>query len=91
VSVWQEIIFGWVVVFTGPKLIVIPVWRWMWKSMKETERLDALDRAWLAEHGYGNGDGLDPATVRWQPARPRRSGGPGRIRRTARRYSRSRT
>ena len=61
----EEIFLGWVVGFLLPKSIVIPIFRGMWRSMKETERLDA-EQARLD----GRGDG-GPPVRRFRARRPR--------------------
>ena len=73
-SLWQEIIWGWVVMTIAPKLIVIPIWRWMWQAMKDSERQDEIDREWLQGLNGGGGGGNDrhPRERRpWMPG-PRR-------------------
>jgi hypothetical protein len=90
VSLWQEIVFGWLIVFMGPKLLVIPVWRGMWKAMKETERLDEADRVWLEAQRHGNGGEFEPVPARFRPRTPRRPRGPDQARRAAPRSTRSR-
>jgi hypothetical protein len=67
VSLVAEIVVGWIVIFTLPKLALIPVFRALWRAMKASERQDELDAAWLADQ---RGDGGPP--LRFRPRRPRR-------------------
>jgi hypothetical protein len=73
----EEILLGWVVGFILPKSIIIPIFRGMYRSMRETERLDAAERDAALRFG-GEGDGGAPVR-RFRPGRrPRRPrpGGP---------------
>jgi hypothetical protein len=54
-SLWEEILWAWIVMTILPKLVIIPVWRFMWQALGDTKRQDAIDAAWLA--GLGNGGG----------------------------------
>ncbi|MGA0122145.1 MAG: hypothetical protein ACO3KD_03960 [Gaiellales bacterium] len=74
-TLWQEILWGWIILTIAPKLIVIPVWRWMWGAVKDTERQDAIDAAWLAGLGGGGSGG---GTDRHPRSRRPWSRGPGR-------------
>lgn len=47
-TLWQEILWGWVVMTIAPKLVIIPIWRWMWLALEDTRRQDEIDAAWLA-------------------------------------------
>lgn len=75
-TLWEEILWGWVILTILPKLLVVPVWHWMVKALRDTERQDAIDAAWLASLGGagGGGGGVDrhPRSRRpWSPG-PRR-------------------
>jgi hypothetical protein len=83
---WRDLLIGWVLLFLLPKMLVIPVFLGMWRSMRATEELDELDRAWLEvpqPDPDGDGGSVHPWSLR-RPPRPRR-GGPGPIRRLFRR------
>lgn len=54
-TLWEEILWGWIVMTIAPKLLIIPIWRWMWQAMKDSERQDEIDREWLAGLGGGGG------------------------------------
>jgi hypothetical protein len=54
-SLWEEILWAWIVMTILPKLVIIPVWHSMWQALNDTKRQDAIDAAWLA--GLGNGGG----------------------------------
>jgi hypothetical protein len=99
---WHEFLVYWVLIFTVPKLIIIPLVKWMWDAMKATARQDELDAQWLQDyegmHGWGGDDGNGGGSVvrrQFHPSRnprlrPRRPGGlgPGRHARRARRRGR---
>jgi hypothetical protein len=87
VPLWEEILVGWIGMFLLPKLVVVPVWRAMWRSMRATERLDELDRAWLSSRSLvSDDDDLEPPRRVWRPRSPQpRSDGRGPLRRLARR------
>lgn len=74
-TLWEEILWGWIILTILPKLLVIPVWRWMRQALRDTERQDAIDAAWLAGLGGGSGGGgvdRHPRSRRpWTPG-PRR-------------------
>ncbi len=77
-TLWQEILYGWILLTVVPKLLVIPVWRWMYGAMKATDEQDAIDAAWLAslESGGAGSGGSGDRTRR--PRRPRRDRDPSR-------------
>lgn len=84
VPLWKEILFGWILLTIVPKLLVIPVYRWLWQAMKASDRQDLLDAAWLASI---DGEGGQPVggrghAGRARPRRPRPAGphGPARVR-----------
>jgi hypothetical protein len=58
-SLWEEILWAWIVMTILPKLVIIPVWRFMWQALGDTKRQDAIDAAWLAGLGNGGGGGTD--------------------------------
>jgi hypothetical protein len=64
----------------GPKLVIVPIYRGMYRAMRATEALNRADDEWLErERRRGGGD---PARVRRRrgPNRPRRPGGLGPVR-----------
>lgn len=73
---------GWAFAF-GPKLIIVPIYRGMYRAMRATEALNAADDEWLAEleRDRRRGGG-EAARVRRRrgPNRPRRPGGLGPLR-----------
>lgn len=78
-TLWQEILYGWILLTIAPKLFVIPVWRWMYSAMKDTERQDAIDAAWLESLGTsGPGGGSGDRADRSRRPRPRRDRDPSR-------------
>jgi hypothetical protein len=87
---WEAFIIGWVLLFFAPKFAVIPVFRWMWRAMKDSEARDVVDAAWLATWEASRRDGGEPIVSpsrRWPgPLRPdgtgraRDGGQPGRKR-----------
>ncbi len=98
---WQLWVVEWVLVFTVPKLFIVPAVKWMLDALRATERQDEIDRAWLEEEaerrrgrdgGWGGGrrtrvpDDGRPNRPR-RPHRPRRPGG-GTARRTVERRAR---
>ena len=94
-SLWEEILWGWIIMTIAPKLIVIPIWRWMWQAMKDSERQDEIDREWLEGFNSGNGGGNDrhPRERRpWMPGPRRgpRGGGSVAVRTVERRPQRTR-
>ena len=56
---WEEILWGWIVFTIAPKLLIIPVWKWMWQAMRDSERQDEIDRLWLEGLQGGGGGGND--------------------------------
>ena len=72
----------WVLIFTVPKLLIIPLVKWMWDAMRASERQDVEDALWLAEleaaGSDATGDGDGGALVR--PSRHPRPFGPWRPR-----------
>ncbi len=75
----------WVLIFTVPKLLIIPLVKWMWDAMRASERQDVEDALWLAQleavgsGATGDGDGgalVGPSRVP-RPSRPWRPRGPG--------------
>jgi len=64
---WEEILWGWVILTIAPKLLVIPVWRWMLQALRDTERQDEIDAAWLASRGGTGGTGVDRHPRRRRP------------------------
>ncbi len=80
-TLWQEILFVWIGMTIAPKLVIIPVWHFMWSALGDTKRQDEIDAAWLAslEGGSGGGGGdRHPRERRpWTrgPRRGPRSGG----------------
>ena len=73
-SLWEEILWGWIVFTIAPKLLIIPVWKWMWQAMRDSERQDEIDRLWLEglQGGDGGGNDRHPRERRpWMPG-PRR-------------------
>ena len=76
------VVFGWAFAF-GPKLIILPIYRGMYRAMRATEALNRADDEWLAElERERRRGGGDPARVRRRrgPNRPRRPGGLGPLR-----------
>jgi hypothetical protein len=71
VALWEEIVVGWLVGFVLPKLIIVPIFRGMYRSMRATEALDAADRAELERDNDG---GAGVRRHRRRPG-PRRPGG----------------
>ncbi len=81
-TLWQELFWGWLVITIAPKLLVIPVWRWMHQAIKDTERQDQIDAAWLASlqqpnSGPGSGSDRHPRSKRPWSSGPRRGPGGG--------------
>ncbi len=77
----------WVLIFTVPKLLVIPLVKWMWDAMKASDRQDEADALWLAERERARGDDGGGSHVHRpvrprpeRPWRPRRPGGTGPVR-----------
>lgn len=68
-GLWEEIVLGWVVGFILPKLIIVPIFRGMYRSMKATELLDAADRAELERNDEG-GTAVRHRRRRPKPRRP---------------------
>jgi hypothetical protein len=56
-TLWQEILYGWIILTVTPKLLVIPIWRWMHAAMRATELQDAIDEEWLRNRGSSSGGG----------------------------------
>lgn len=84
---WAEFTITWILLFTLPKLFVIPVVKWMLDAVRETTKQEAIDAEWLAEYeaargGTGGGDGGAPIHKRFVPSGPRPTGGPDRTGRT---------
>lgn len=46
---WEYWLIEWVMVFTVPKLAIIPTVKWLLDAIRATERQDEIDREWLAE------------------------------------------
>jgi hypothetical protein len=63
----EEILLGWVLGFILPKSIIIPIFRGMYRSMRETERLDAAERD--AAMRFGNDSDGGPPVRRFKPRR----------------------
>lgn len=80
---WQEFVVGWILMFTVPKLVIVPIFAGMWRAMKKTDEQDVIDAIWLAEYeaqrdgdgGGGGGNDTVPAYRRRRPTRPRNPGG----------------
>ncbi len=76
-SWWEELVVGWILMFTVPKLVIVPIFHEMWKAMKKTDEQDEIDAVWLAEYeaqrkgGGGGGNDPVPAFHRRRPPRPR--------------------
>ena len=56
-SLWEEILWVWIVMTILPKLVIVPIWHFMWKALHDTKRQDEIDAAWLAGLGNGGGGG----------------------------------
>jgi hypothetical protein len=56
-SLWEEILWVWIVMTILPKLVIIPIWHFMWQALHDTKRQDEIDAAWLAGLGNGGGGG----------------------------------
>jgi hypothetical protein len=85
---WMHILIGWVLLFILPKLAVVPVYRWLWRAMKESDALDARDAAWLRGE---EGDGRWPPPWRQTEPQPAPRPGPERRRPDGRRSRLRRT
>jgi hypothetical protein len=78
-----EFTVTWILLFTVPKLFVIPIVKWMIVAVRDTSRQDALDAEWLEEYeaarrGADEGRGGPPVPRRFVPSGPRPTGGPER-------------
>ncbi len=81
-TIWQELFWGWLVITIAPKLLVIPVWHWLNQAIKDTERQDQIDAAWLASleqpnAGPDGGSDRHPRSKRPRSSGPRRGPGGG--------------
>ena len=87
---WREFVFGWILIFALPKLVIVPIFGGMWRAMKKTDEQDLIDAVWLAEYEAQrrNGGGGDPV-VAYRKPRPPRPRNPG-VRRAAARKTRTR-
>ena len=74
-TLWQEIFWAWLVLTIAPKLVVFPIIHLMREAIKDTNRQDEIDAAWLAgrqDSGRGGGNDRQPRHRRpWRPG-PRR-------------------
>jgi hypothetical protein len=81
VTLWEKILFFWVLLFLTPKLVFVPMFRAMYRAMAYTDRQDELDKEWLDAYDrrHGGDDGLVRRRRRRGPGpnRPRRPGGLG--------------
>ncbi len=75
-TLWEEILWGWIIITILPKLGVIPVWRWMLQAARDTERQDELDAAWLASLRGGGSGGTPRRHRRLRPWGRGPRGGP---------------
>jgi hypothetical protein len=76
------VVVGWALAF-GPKLIIFPIYRAMYRAMRATEALNAADDEWLEQLERDRRRGGGEATRvrrRRGPNRPRRPGGLGPVR-----------
>jgi hypothetical protein len=87
-TLWQEVLWAWLVLTIAPKLIIFPIIHFMREALKDTNRQDEIDAAWLASledsDSGGGGNDRHPRSRRpWMPG-PRRgprngTGGAARV------------
>ena len=79
-TLWQEVLWAWVVLTIAPKLIIFPIIHFMREALRDTNRQDEIDAAWLAsleDSDSGGGNDRHPRNRRpWMPG-PRRGPGNG--------------
>ena len=79
-TLWQEVLWAWVVLTIAPKLIIFPIIHFMREALRDTNRQDEIDAAWIAsleDSDNGGGNDRHPRSRRsWMPG-PRRGPGNG--------------
>ena len=51
-SLWEEILWVWIVMTILPKLVIIPIWHFMWQALHDTKRQDEIDAALAEERNW---------------------------------------
>jgi hypothetical protein len=93
VTTVEQAIFAWVVVFTLPKLLIVPTIHALRRALADTARQDEIDRLWLAKHqpgSDGGGEGWRHRRRRPPHPPPRRPRGSSSTRRDPRLVRRGR-
>lgn len=55
-TLWEEILYVWILLTILPKLVIIPIFRWLMRAIEDTKRQDAIDAQWLASLEGGGSD-----------------------------------
>ena len=80
-TLWEEIFWIWIVLTILPKLVIIPIFRWLLRAIEDTKRQDEIDALWLASLADGGRDDDRGARRRRRPPRvprgPHYGGGHG--------------
>jgi hypothetical protein len=73
-TLWEEILYIWILLTIMPKLVIIPIFRWLLRAIQDTKHQDEIDAIWLASLESGGSD--DDRGTRRRRSRPRGPRGP---------------